>query len=230
MMKAEIIIERADGDARYAVEIEGDRTVLDALEKLRSTREPGLAYRHSCHHGSCGTCGAMIDGKPRLMCLAKMREFEGRPVRLAPLAGMAVLDGIAVHPGKFFSSLPRTSYLRSEDSGTTPLPAAEPENFFYFDIPQAESLPLRLEDCIECGLCSAACPAKGDFAGPAALSAAEIEAEKNPKARMAMIRFAATPDGARACERKFQCDRACPQGLRPGGRITDLLRRLEKEG
>ncbi|HEY6709696.1 MAG TPA: 2Fe-2S iron-sulfur cluster-binding protein, partial [Actinomycetota bacterium] len=32
-------------------------TVLDALLAIRRRQDPSLTVRHSCLHGSCGTCG-----------------------------------------------------------------------------------------------------------------------------------------------------------------------------
>jgi succinate dehydrogenase / fumarate reductase iron-sulfur subunit len=85
---------------------------------------------------------------------------------------------------------------------------------------------LRLEDCLECGLCVAACPVEGDFSGPASLLAAAVEREKHPERNGEMLDLAARPEGVESCERKFECAKACPQGLSPGRRIAELRRLL----
>jgi len=220
-----IILKNDYSESRHALKLEPFRTVLDALEKIRGGEMPDLIYRHSCHHGSCGTCGAMVNGKPRLMCLAKVGDFEGGEIVVEPLRQAMSLEGIAVWPGTLFEKLPDTSYLRDVDEGSSAgsLQAAASA---FLEIPDIEKQPRRLEDCIECGLCLAACPVEKDFKGPAALAAAEIELGKDPSRKAEMLAFAGKPDGARKCERFFGCSRVCPQGIAPGRRITNLLRLL----
>jgi succinate dehydrogenase / fumarate reductase iron-sulfur subunit len=200
----EIAIKSGGRERLYAVEAEPSRTVLDTLETLRKEREPGLLYRHSCHHGSCGTCGAMINGKPRLMCLTALGDLETGRITLEPLAKETSIGDVAVWPGPLFETLPDTDYLRDSENG----PGAR-----------------RLEACIECGICSAACPVEKPFIGPAALAAAAGEMRKHPESETAIGAIADAPDGAAACERAFECSRSCPQNVAPGRKITELLNR-----
>ena len=203
-MTYEIAIKSGGRERSFAVEAEPSRTVLDALETLRKDREPGLLYRHSCHHGSCGTCGAMINGEPRLMCLTALGDLDTGRITLEPLAKETSIGDVAVWPGPLFETLPDTDYLRDSENG----PGAR-----------------RLEACIECGICAAACPAAKPFIGPAAPAAAAVEMRKHPESETAMGAIADAPDGADACERAFECSRRCPQDVAPGRKITELLRR-----
>ena len=203
-MTYEIVIESGGRKREFSIESEPSRTVLDLLETLRKGGEPGLLYRHSCHHGSCGTCGAEINGKPRLMCLTALGDLDTSRITLEPLARETVIGDVAVWPGPLFEALPDTDYLRDSENG----PGAQ-----------------RLEACVECGICMAACPVAKPFIGPAALAAAAVEMNKHPESEIAMGAIAAAPDGAAACERAFECSRSCPQGVAPGRRITELLRR-----
>jgi len=207
-MEITIVIKNDRGESRHSLDIDTSRTILDALERIRTSEMPSLTYRHSCHHGSCGTCGAIVNGKPRLMCLARIEDLGGGEIIVEPLKKMMQLEGVAVWPGSFFGNLPETGYLRKADGDN----AAGTK---------------RLEDCIECGLCVAACPVDKGFTGPAALAAAEIELKKNPARAVEMLTFAARPDGARKCERSFECSRVCPQAVAPGRRITGLLALLK---
>ena len=88
-------IRDGDGYAEFRVEAEPHRTVLDLLERLRSGGSAVPAYRHSCHHGSCGTCGAVIDGAERLMCLTPLATLGPGPVRVEPLRGMDAVGDLA---------------------------------------------------------------------------------------------------------------------------------------
>lgn len=193
-------------------------TLLDALESLRGTRAPGLRYRHSCHHGSCGTCGARADGREILLCVTPLASLGPGPVLLEPLRKAAAIGGLAVDPGPLFSALPpEAGYLGpSEVAHRAALPGEEE--------------PRRLDDCIECGLCDSACPLPRErpFAGPAALALARRALAEGRGREDVLLGFAARPEGVAACERRFACSRACPQGVAPGRGIEELRRMLAK--
>ncbi|HTX74119.1 MAG TPA: 2Fe-2S iron-sulfur cluster-binding protein [Rectinemataceae bacterium] len=200
--------------SEYAVDGSRFRTVLDALEWIRGGVEPDLRYRHSCHHGSCGTCGALIDGVERLMCLSVLAELGPGPVTVEPLRKMDELGDIAVDPQPLFREIPDSfGYVRESE-----LP---------HELPREDGRPYaRMENCIECGLCVSACPVREDFAGPAALAAADREREERPQNRDAALAFAARPEGVAACRRHFACSRVCPLGVYPGRRIENLRKSL----
>ena len=214
-------------------------TVLDALETLRGASEPGLRYRHSCHHGSCGTCGAIVNGREALMCLTRLADLAPGPVTLEPLRSMNAVGDLAVDPSPLFSSLPEgAGYLRKSEVAHRGTREDDPAAPF-----------LRFEACIECGLCVSACPAmpgRGDgtglaangaapgaggtpaaaFVGPAALAMADRDREERPSRLATSLAFAAGMDGVAACRKAFACSRACPQGVAPGRRIENLRKSL----
>lgn len=198
-------IARSAGLTDYPVEAVEGMTILDALEVIRHAREPGLRYRHSCHHGSCGTCGALVNGKERLLCTTPL-PAKG-PVLIEPLRKTGVIADLAVDPSRFFAEMPQgAGYLRPSRTG--------------------REGSVQLEACIECGICVSACPVTGPFSGPAALAAADTDREANPGRQEAALDFAAGPRGVDACASHFACSRACPQDVAPGRRITALRRSI----
>ena len=203
-----IRIARASGLARYEVEPSDGMTLLDALEVIRRTREPGLRYRHSCHHGSCGTCGALVNGRERLLCTTPLAAGEG-PITIEPVRKMGLIGDLAVDPSRFFAEMPPGAgyLLRSGRGG---------------------GRAVQMEACIECGLCVSACPVTAPFAGPAALAAADTDREANPARETASLDFASDPRGVDACLSRFECSRVCPQGVAPGRRIAALRRSIVK--
>jgi len=250
-----LVLRVRDGasSTEFHVDAEPGRTVLDLLERLRAGGAPVPAYRHSCHHGSCGTCGAVINGVEALMCLTTAGDLArprprlpGGPaaeperdaagaivVELEPLARMAVISGIAVVPGRVFAGLPGDlTYLAAvEDGDRSPLPP-DPSGAISgpvcsaSDAAEAPWRPagrVRFEACIECGLCVSACPVAVPFIGPAALAAVNREREKRPERAAAMLAIAAAPDGVGPCGRHLACSRVCPQAVYPGKHIQ-LLR------
>lgn len=249
-----LILNIRDGDAQasFRLEAEPHWTVLDLLERLRSGGGAVPAYRHSCHHGSCGTCGAIINGLEALMCLTTAADLASpRPrlpggpavdpeldeqgavvVTLEPLSRMGIISGIAVVPGRVFAGIPSgAAYLVAvENAGRSPLPE-DPE------IDSAEARPawrpagrMRFEACIECGLCVSACPVAVPFIGPAALAAVNREREKRPETAAAMLAIAAAPDGVGPCGRHLACSRVCPQAVYPGKHIQLLRNALAAAG
>lgn len=217
-MKIDLIVGAKMDSRRFRFDMAPDATLLDALETLRagieadSSARDTVMYRHSCHHGSCGTCGAIVDGKPRLLCLTRLGDLGEGEHRVEPLQTMAWIGDIAVHPGSLFESLPDTDYLVREVGGGQEGPADS-----------SAAAAARMEDCIECGLCVAACPVTKAFKGPAALAAAAGEIAKHGENKARFLAYAGEPDGARACERAFECSRVCPRQVSPGRKITELL-------
>lgn len=144
MISAIIIIN----NHQYMVKGAESNTVLDLLESIRKENNQSLQYRHSCHHGSCGTCGAIINGIEGLMCLTKISDLmharkstSGKEIiepyyengkliiKLEPLKKASYIADIAVYPSQLFESIPpETSYKRSiENSNAYPL---EPDDSY----------------------------------------------------------------------------------------------------
>ncbi len=220
-MKRTIAVRRGAGSEsrieRYEVEYDERTTVLDALERIRTGAAADLAYRHSCHHGSCGTCSVRIDGREALACLTPVASLTGEAPLVEPLRCFDTVADLAVDPGRLFRSLPEglSNLRRSEFSEERELP--DGVEFF-----------VRFEDCIECGCCVSACPvADGNFRGPAALAAARREAINRPGRASEMLAVAAQPDGVAACERHLECSRVCPRAVYPAKHIELLRRELK---
>jgi len=248
---------RAVGSIRFEsfdVDLPTGATLLDAPEYIRTGVAPDLMYRHSCHHGSCGTCAVRVDGKEMLACLTPLESFGGRVPTIEPLRALKLEKDLAVDPGALFRSLPNgAAHLRASEwvgdevAPSSQAAAGDPEAARQStDTSRARKLPegatgfVRFEDCVECGSCVSACPvtarswnaAKGEFggfAGPAALAATRREALNNPARAEEMLTLAARPDGVAACEKHFDCSRVCPRMVYPGKHIEMLRRELARK-
>ncbi len=193
-------------------------TVLDALSWIQHRRDPSLAFRHSCHHASCGTCGLQVDGHEQLACVCSMAD-QGEVVEISPLANLPVLTDLVVDMRSFYARFPHEHPL-IRFSGL-PEDATPPDDLAQY---------VRLEDCIECGLCLSACPAAAtahDYVGPAALAAAQrLLEEPRGVQREDVLAWAGQPEGAWRCHVGFECTRACPTEALPAERIMALRREL----
>jgi succinate dehydrogenase / fumarate reductase iron-sulfur subunit len=203
----------------YSVPVSERMSVLDGLEKIRLTCEPTLVYRHSCHHGSCGTCACVINGTERLACRTRVEDLGGSAVTVEPLNGFERFADLAVNVDPFFQEInPDWTYLRPAAAvGGNP------------GISNGEAYT-RFENCIECGSCLSACPvarAGGKFMGPAALAAIHREMLKSPSKRDHLLELAGGQRGERWCRRALACSRVCPTGVYPARHIEELRKMLK---
>jgi succinate dehydrogenase / fumarate reductase iron-sulfur subunit len=202
--------ERID---EFDVPVGPHTTILDALRWIRLHRDPSLMLRHSCMHASCGTCGVQVDGRERLACVCDVADL-GAVITVEPLANLPVLGDLVVDMGDFFARFPEPHpIIRSVAEG-------EPH--------------VRLEDCIECGLCLSACPIAASsrrYAGPAALVAAERLLEEPRGAEPGdVLAWAGRPGGAWQCHLGLECAKACPADALPVERIMALRHALTESG
>lgn len=200
MRRFELVIRDPSGGQRgFSLDMEETRSVLDALDTIRFTLDPSLGYRHSCHHGSCGTCACIIDGRERLACMTTLSEFTEEPIILEPLKGFPVVYDLVVDLGRMIGAMPAASYTSTDpDSGNQ-----------------------RLDQCIECGCCSSACPVAGPFLGPAVLTAIHTSVHRDPDTAT-FLQAAYGPEGVDSCESHFECSRVCPMKVAPGRHIREL--------
>ncbi|MCG8481584.1 MAG: 2Fe-2S iron-sulfur cluster-binding protein [Spirochaetales bacterium] len=203
-------------------------TVVDALEWIKSRLDASLMFRHSCHHGSCGTCGMVINGERRLACTTNVMELlrdsaevDGpSAVEIRPLRTMRHLGDLAVDPTPLFRDFPvAAGYIRPSEANKGSLVPEEIERYE------------RFENCIECGLCVSACPVISlrGFMGPAALAAYNREIEKRPERAKELLPIVDTEEGVWGCDRHLACSAVCPTGVYPAKHIAVLQRKIKKE-
>lgn len=142
-------------------------TVLAGLDQIRCDQAPGLMYRHCCQHASCGTCVCIINGTAALACITRVADLGEGPVTLAPLTNYPCVGILAVYMRIFYRKMNAGwANIRLCENGTADR------------LPQGVGQLIRLENCIECGCCVAACPMSGssrEFFGPAVLAAINNE-------------------------------------------------------
>ena len=242
--------KRDDGGERFDefdVPVGPHTTVLDALRWIQLHRDPSLTIRHSCLHASCGGCGMQVDGCEELACVCAIQD-HGAKITVEPLANLPILTDLVVDTSAFFARFPhahpiiRMSEPLPEDQldGLTEAHHAEVLLHHHHRAAPPGADFMRLEDCIECGLCLSACPVAAtsqEYVGPAALGAAErlLEEPRGVK-REDVLAWASQPEGVWRCHVGFECTRACPADAIPAERIMALRRELlfgkanDKEG
>jgi succinate dehydrogenase / fumarate reductase iron-sulfur subunit len=203
-------------------EVPRTRTVFEALRWIQLHRDRTLAFRHSCLHASCGTCGVQVNGREALACVTAVDDL-GATITVEPLANSPVLTDLVVDMREFVARFPdEIATVRAAEQ----LPAAVP--------PDGIDAYGRFEDCIECGLCLSACPVSATsdaYVGPAALAAAQrLLEEPRGVDPNGILEWADDPSGAWRCHAAFECTAACPSNVRPAERIMALRGALAGRG
>ena len=193
----------------FTLEVDERTSVLDALEIIRQFQEPDLIYRHSCHHGSCGSCACVINGTEALACSTRVLALESELITLEPLKGMRAVSGLAFEAERVIRDIDSSwSYKRESELGGE-----------------------RFEDCIECGACLSTCPpytGENQYVGPAALAALNRERRNNPAVAGELLKRSDSDAWAWGCERAINCSRVCPAGVAPAKKIQELRNELER--
>ncbi len=193
----------------YAVPYSDDMSVLQGLQTIKDEIDGSLSFRWSCRMAICGSCGMMIDGKPRLACHTFLREFAGRTLRVEALAHLPVERDLVVDMGDFITKLesiqpyivpkvPRT--LAQGEHLQTPAQLAQFEPY---------------SACINCLLCYAACPQYGldaSFIGPGVLALLQrYNADSRDGAGAARMQIVGAEEGVWHCTAMGYCSVVCPK-------------------
>jgi succinate dehydrogenase / fumarate reductase iron-sulfur subunit len=147
----------------YEVDTYPGMVVLDAIHDIQAKQEPSLGVRWNCKAGRCGSCGAEVDGKPRLMCMTRMSHFEeGKPITVTPMRSFPVIKDLVVDVSFNFEmakKIPPFKPRPRDADGTWRMQQRDIDRIQEF------------RKCIECFLCQNVCHVirdhqKTTFAGP----------------------------------------------------------------
>jgi succinate dehydrogenase/fumarate reductase iron-sulfur protein len=161
------------GSARldeFSLEVDPEEYVLDGIERVWAFHDRSLSYRHACHHSACGICGMRVNGVEKLTCITPIKEVtrDGGTIKVEPLRNFPVVSDLVVDMSSLYTQMEAVGYPQVApimnaplDGGITPTDAIEDESL------------MRLNDCIECGLCISACTVAtttASYLGPAVLA------------------------------------------------------------
>ena len=76
----------------FPVEVSEGEVVLDAIHRVQATQAGDLAVRWNCKAGKCGSCSAEVNGRPRLMCMCRLSDFEeDEVITVTPMRSFPVI-------------------------------------------------------------------------------------------------------------------------------------------
>lgn len=202
-------------------------TLFHALTRIREEKDPSLQFDFVCRSAICGSCGILVNGRPRLACSTRTEELPER-ITLLPLPFFRLVGDLSVDTGSWFREMGQ----RVRSWIQTPLafdPSAEEERM---SNSQAQVI-YELDRCIECGLCLAACAAaqmREGFLGAAGLvrMARFLVDPRDRRSDAEVFEVVGTDDGVFGCIGLLACEDYCPKGLPLSTQLAYLRRKLAR--
>jgi len=203
----------------YEIPYHRDTSVLEALNYIKDHLDPSLSHRWSCRMAICGSCGVMINDEPSLSCKSFLRDYiAAGELHVRAMENFPIERDLVSDLGGFIDHLKTVQpYLMREQDK----PTSEGE---YLQTPHEMGRYKAFSQCINCGLCYAACPQFGrnpEFLGPAALTLAQRynldSRDEGQSQRMAHLN---EEEGVWSCTFVGHCSAVCPKDVDPAAAIN----------
>ena len=214
-----------DSDTKFMefkVPVEKWTTVLEVILDVKKHFDHSVAVRYSCRQATCGSCGMVINGKPRLACFTKVSELNSDVVTVEPMHNFPIIRDLAVRFDRLFDTHHKVKpYLIRDDTEITT------ETKELLQSPEELEQFIQFSNCIKCGLCNSACPTMAtdsSFVGPQALAQAyRYVADSRDKGKDSRLKIIDDSHGIWRCHFAGSCSQVCPKGVDPAMGIQ-LLR------
>ncbi len=198
-------------------EVQADRfsTVLDMLLFVKERQDSTLAVRYSCNMGICGSCGMVINGKPRLACETNVFSLGTPKIHVGPMEAHPLVRDLVTDFDEFF---------QKHRSVTPWLVRTDAEEKFRADTEYHQTARqvdnyLDFAQCISCGLCVDACPVNNtntEYVGPQALAQAHrYNSDSRDEGERLRLDALDSMEGVWGCEYAGACSEVCPKGVDP---------------
>lgn len=192
----------------YRVPVTEGMTVLDGILYIQSRLDGTLACRWNCKAGRCGSCGAEVNGVPRLLCRTPVAAFGDEPIGVCPLQAFPVIKDLV-------SDVSENYRINTQIPPFTPWPdQSRPWTIYSQDVARGT----QFRKCIECFLCQDVCHVvrqqKGlaRYMGPRAMvRLAALEA--HPKDVLSRTDLLRGPAGIAYCDISRHCQDVCPEQI-----------------
>jgi succinate dehydrogenase / fumarate reductase iron-sulfur subunit len=199
----------------FTVQAEEGEVVLDAVHHVQQQLAGDLAVRWNCKAGKCGSCSAEINGRPRLMCLARLSTFpKDEPIIITPLRTFPVIRDLVTNVKFNYDKAKEVpAFTPTKEQPTAPFRMAQ------VDVERSQ----EFRKCIECFLCQNTCHVVRDhednkeaFSGPR-FFIRYAELDMHPNDALDRKREVQEERGLGYCNITKCCTEVCPEGIK----ITD---------
>jgi succinate dehydrogenase / fumarate reductase iron-sulfur subunit len=195
----------------YEIEAVSGMVVLDAVMEIQRHQAPDLAVRWNCKAAKCGSCGAEVNGRPRLMCKTRLDQLPAdEPITVEPLRAFPIIRDLV-------SDVSWNYEINKRIPPFTPKPEAD------WAIGQEDVDRIsEFRNCIECFLCQDVCHVLRDhqlhanYFGPRFLVRI-ASLEMHPLDALDRTDLVTDEGGLGLCNITKCCSEVCPAGIH----ITD---------
>jgi succinate dehydrogenase / fumarate reductase iron-sulfur subunit len=203
--------ETGGGFVQYEAEAREGMVVLDAVHEIQRTQAKDLAVRWNCKAAKCGSCGAEVNGKPRLMCKTRLDVLPaGDPITVGPLRAFPIIRDLVTD----------VSWNYEVNKQIPPFSPKPDANWLMeqADVDRIE----EFRKCIECFLCQDVCHILRDhnlkqrYFGPR-FFVRIASLEMHPLDNADRTELLAGAAGLGLCNITKCCSEVCPEGIH----ITD---------
>jgi succinate dehydrogenase / fumarate reductase iron-sulfur subunit len=141
----------ADGGEEhdYLVPTFPGMVVLDAVHYIQANQDSTLSCRWNCKAGKCGSCSAEINGKPRLLCKARVRDYteNGTPITVHPIKTFPLIKDLVTDVSWNYRVSEKIKPFTPRANAPKPLVMQQ------IDVDRIQ----EFRKCIECFLCQDVC-------------------------------------------------------------------------
>jgi succinate dehydrogenase / fumarate reductase iron-sulfur subunit len=198
----------------FRVPVEEGMVVLDALHWIQAHAAPDLAVRWNCKAAKCGSCGAEVNGRPRLTCKTRMSDFsEDEEIVVEPMRSFPLIKDLVTDVSWNYEVNKRIAPFEP--------PANVPQDQWRWQQEDIERVQ-EFRKCIECFLCQDVChvlrnhETEHEFMGPRYLVRA-AGLEMHPMDRADRRTYLKEEGGIGYCNITKCCTEVCPEHIK----ITD---------
>ncbi len=197
-------------EVRYTVPLTPGMVVLDAVHYVQAHEAQDLAVRWNCKAAHCGSCGAEINGRPKLLCKTRLDDYQGQVVHIQPMQTFPIIKDLV--------SDVSWNYETAKKIPAFQLSQSAPLQMQQFDVDRVQ----EFHHCIECFLCQDTChvlrdhDAKDQYFGPRFMVKI-AEFEMHPRETGDRVSMLSKEAGLSMCNVTKCCTEVCPQHIK----ITD---------
>ena len=223
VIEIEVLRFRSEQDTEpvlqsFKVPFTDDMSVLQGLQHIKDYLDSSLSFRWSCRMAICGSCGMMINDKPKLSCKTFLREYYPGKLRVEALAHFPIERDLMVSVDGFVKKLESIKpYIIPKE----PRALTEGE---YLQTPEQLAKYEQFASCINCMLCYSACPQFGlnpDFTGPGILALLHrYNADSRDGGQAERMKLVHAEEGVWGCTAVAYCSEVCPKGVDPANAVN----------
>ncbi|MBK6852400.1 MAG: succinate dehydrogenase/fumarate reductase iron-sulfur subunit [Burkholderiales bacterium] len=210
--------DKAPSWQSFTVPYTDDMSVLQGLQQIKDDQDGSLSFRWSCRMAICGSCGMMVNGKPKLSCQTFLRDLLPGPVKVEALNHFPIERDLVVNVEGFIEKLESIKpYIIPAEPRTL-------EQGEYLQTPEQLEKIEQFSSCINCMLCYAACPQYGlnpEFTGPGVLALMHrYNADSRDGGQAERMQVMNAEEGVWSCTAVAYCSEVCPKHVDPANAVN----------